>query len=146
MRFQIITYNIHKGIGGVDRHYRPERIVETLSHYEPDIVLIGTGSEVQFVMEAKEVLADEGISAQVVSMPSWELFDAQPDEYRHLVLPPDVPRLAVETGATLAWGRYADETIGIDHYGASAPYQRLYKEFGFTVENIVAKAKALLGS
>ncbi len=114
----------------------------------PEIVLIATGSEVEIALNAKAQLADEGIGARVVSMPSWELFDAQPDQYRASVLPEDVPRLAIETGVSLPWSHYvgADgEVIGLDRFGASAPYQKIYQEFGFTAENVVEKAKEVLG-
>ena len=113
----------------------------------PDLVLLATGSEVSLIMDAKDALAEEGISARVVSMPSWELFDAQPADYQDSVLLDGVPRLAVETGATLAWSRYlnrGDAMIGIDHYGASAPAEILFEKFGFTVENVVEKAKELV--
>jgi transketolase len=114
---------------------------------EPDIVLIGTGSEVSLALNAGRELAAEGIEAQVVSMPSWELFEAQPDSYRQAVLPPDVPRLAIEAGATLSWSHYIGEhgaVIGLDHFGASAPYEEIFEAFGFTVENVVKKAKEVL--
>ncbi len=113
----------------------------------PEIVLIATGSEVPLAMDAKAALAGEGISVRVVSMPSWELFDVQPAEYRESILLTDVPRLAIETGSTLAWSRYVGEkgaVIGMDHFGASAPANILFEKFGFTVENVVVKAKELL--
>ena len=82
-------------------------------------------------------------------MPSWELFDAQPQSYRDAVLPPDVPaRLSVEMGATQGWRRYVGDhgdVLGIDHFGASAPAEELQREFGFTAQNVVKRAKALLG-
>ncbi len=114
----------------------------------PEIVLIGTGSEVEIALEAKAKLADDGIGARVVSMPSWELFDAQPREYRESVLPSGLPRLAIETGVSLGWSHYIGDggaIIGLDRYGASAPYQTIYQELGFTAENMVEKAKDLLG-
>lgn len=113
----------------------------------PQIVLIATGSEVVLAMEARQKLAEQGIAARVVSMPSWELFDAQPREYRHHVLPPPLPRLAIEAGVTLAWGRYVGENgavIGLDRYGASGPYKVLFRELGFSVDNVIAHARALL--
>ncbi len=113
----------------------------------PEVVLIATGSEVHLALEAKARLADQGVAARVVSMPSWELFDAQPAEYRHSVLPPELPKLAIEAGSTLAWARYVSEdgaALGIDHFGASAPYQTIYREYGFTAENIAARALDLL--
>lgn len=113
----------------------------------PQIVLIATGAEVALAMEARQKLAEQGIAARVVSMPSWELFDAQPREYRQHVLPPHLPRLAIEAGVTLAWGRYIGENgavIGLDRYGASGPYKVLFRELGFNVDNVVAHARALL--
>ncbi len=111
---------------------------------EAEIVLIATGSEVEIAKEAKALLAEDVIGTRIVSMPSWELFDAQPEDYKNSILPPDLPRLAIETGVSLGWSKYADAVIGLDHYGASAPYQTIYKEFGFTAENVAAKAKELL--
>jgi transketolase len=113
----------------------------------PDVVLIATGSEVHIALEARESLAAEGIDAQVVSMPSWELFDAQPDEYRAAVLPQDVPRLAIEAGVTIGWSRYLDQkgaVIGLDRFGASGPYKILFEQFGFSVENVVENVRAVV--
>ena len=110
----------------------------------PDVILIASGSEVSLALAAREPLAREGLAARVVSLPSWELFDAQPAEYRAAVLPPDVPRIAIEAGATLAWPRYLDgvgAVIGLDRFGASAPAPVLFEQFGFTVEHIVQKAR-----
>jgi transketolase len=82
---------------------------------------------------------------RVVSFPSWELFEEQDEAYRESVLPKHITaRLAVEAGATLGWERYAKSVIGVDHYGASAPYKVIFQKFGFTVENVVAKAKELI--
>ncbi len=114
---------------------------------DPDIVLIATGSEVALAMAAVAPLAEKGIAARVVSMPTWELFDAQSAEYRASVLPPAVPRLAIEAGSTLAWARYTGDngaTIGIDHFGASAPGKTVFEKFGFTVENVVEQARLLV--
>jgi transketolase len=115
----------------------------------PAVLLIGTGSEVELVLGAYERLVAEGIAARVVSMPSMELFARQPSEYRDLVLPPAVhARLAVEAGVAQPWYRWVGErgvVLGIERFGASAPYERIYREFGFTVENVVRQAKALLG-
>ena len=116
---------------------------------KPDIILIASGSELQLVVRAYDRLCEEGIAARVVSMPSWELFERQEAEYRDAVLPPDVTnRLVVEAGATFGWDRYAGDyglVIGIDRFGASAPSPVNMKEFGFTVENVEAKARVLLG-
>ena len=113
-----------------------------------DVVLIATGSEVQLALAAREQLAQEGVAARVVSMPSCELFDAQPDDYRAAVLPPDTPRLAIEAGITMAWARYLGargRAIGLDRFGASAPAGVLFEKFGFTVENVVKQAQDLVG-
>lgn len=115
---------------------------------QPQVILIGTGSEVALCVEAYRQLAAEGVAARVVSMPSWELFDAQPQEYRNAVLPPDVTcRIGVEAGVSLGWEKYLGlqgRFIGMSGFGASAPYQQLYEHFGITAQRIVAEAKALL--
>jgi transketolase len=113
----------------------------------PDLLLIGTGSELQLVVAAQEQLAKKGIHARVISMPSWRLFDEQDQSYRDQVLPPGVPaRLAVEAGVSQGWERYTGcqgEMLGIDHFGASASAEVLFEKFGFTVENVVAHAEGL---
>lgn len=113
----------------------------------PKAVLIASGSEVSLAMQARERLAGEGIAARVVSMPSWELFDAQSAQYRESVLPAGVPCLAIETGITLAWSRYVcphGSAIGLDRFGASAPAKTLFEQFGFTVENVVKQVHELV--
>jgi transketolase len=110
-----------------------------------DLVLIGTGSEVSLCITAREQLTAEGLSVRVVSMPSWELFAEQPGAYRDSVLPPAVPTLAVEAGASLGWERYADDVIAIDHFGASAPGSVVLARFGYNPEYVAARARALLG-
>jgi transketolase len=110
----------------------------------PDVVLIGTGSEVQVCVEAREQLEARGIAARVVSMPSWSLFEQQPAEYRIEVLPPGVPTVAVEAGVRFGWERYADDVVGIDRFGASAPADVLMRELGITPEHTVERALALL--
>jgi len=116
---------------------------------KPSLILLASGSEVGLIVEATEKLQADGIAVRCVSMPSWELFEAQPQGYRDLVLPPGVSaRLAVELGATQGWDRYVGphgDVLGIDHFGASAPAGKLLQEFGFTVDNVVHRAKALLG-
>ena len=112
----------------------------------PDVILVASGSEVSLAMAAREQLTKEGVAARVVSMPSWELFDAQPADYRAAVLPAGLPRVVIEAGVSLAWARYAGNggsVIGLDRYGASAPYKILFDQFGFTVENIVHKVRTL---
>ncbi|MGF1538655.1 MAG: transketolase [Elainellaceae cyanobacterium] len=115
----------------------------------PDIILIGTGSELSLCVEAAKQLREGGTKVRVVSLPSWELFDAQDEDYRESVLPKDITkRLSVEAGSTFGWCRYvgsAGASIGIDHFGASAPGKICMEQFGFTVDNVLAKAKALLG-
>ncbi len=116
---------------------------------QPELILIATGSEVPLAAAAYERLAEEGVAVRLVSMPSWELFAEQEQSYRHSVLPPTVKaRLAVEAGATLGWERWVGElgeVIGIDRFGASAPYTVLMEKFGFTVEHVVKRAKGVLG-
>lgn len=113
-----------------------------------DAILIATGSEVGLAMDAADVLAQDGIGVRVVSMPSWELFAAQPRAYRDTVLPPEISaRVAVEAGVTLGWERWVGargRIIGLDRFGASAPANVLFEQFGFTVENVVAQVKTVL--
>jgi transketolase len=115
---------------------------------KPSLILIASGSEVGLILDAAEKLRADGIAVRCVSMPSWELFDAQPQAYRDDVLPPAVTaRLAVELGVSQGWDRYVGpngDMLGIDHFGASAPADVLLREFGFTVTNVVARAQALL--
>ncbi len=115
---------------------------------KPAIVLLASGSEVELAIGAYERLTAEGIAARVVSVPSMELFARQPQEYRDAVLPPTVAaRLAVEAAAPQPWYRWVGDhgaVLGIERFGASAPYQRIYQEFGLTVENVVRRAKELL--
>jgi transketolase len=115
---------------------------------KPDIILIATGSEVHITLEAQKRLALENIAARVVSMPSWELFEQTPREYKDRVLLPDVAvRLAIEAGSPMGWERYVGNSgaiIGIKDFGASAPGGTVMKKFGFTSENIVQKAMDLL--
>ena len=109
-----------------------------------DVILIGTGSEVSLCLAARDLLSKEGVSARVVSMPSWELFRKQPPTYRDEVLPPGIPRIAVEAASPIGWREWADATVTLDHFGASAPGEVLFEKFGFTAENVAAKAQELL--
>jgi transketolase len=109
-----------------------------------DVVLVATGSEVHLALSAREVLATSGVSARVVSMPCWELFEAQPPGYRQRVLPADVPRLGVEAARAFGWRDWADDVVSLDRFGASAPADVLFREFGFTPENVAARARWLL--
>ena len=115
---------------------------------ETQVILMGTGSEVQLALEAQKLLAGEGVQARVVSMPSWELFAAQTAEYQHTVFPPHIKaRVSIEAGTTFGWERYIGDqgkAIGFNHFGASAPYETIYKEFGITAEAMAEAALSLL--
>ncbi|CUA83098.1 MULTISPECIES: transketolase [Gulbenkiania] len=113
----------------------------------PQAVLIATGSEVELALKAQEALAAEGVAVRVVSMPATTVFDRQDKAYQAEVLPLGVPRLAIEAGVTDFWRKYVGlegDVVGIDHFGESAPAPVLFREFGFTVENVVARTRALL--
>ena len=114
----------------------------------PELILIATGSEVALALEAQDELAKQGIAARVVSMPCGELFDQQPAEYQRQVLLPQVPKLAIEAGATQGWWRYVGgegDVIGLDRFGASAPGDVVMEKLGFSVDNVVARARKLVG-
>jgi transketolase len=115
---------------------------------KPDVILIGTGSEVSLCLEAYEQLRAEGVKARVVSMPSWELFDEQTTEYRDSVLPPSVrARVSVEQAATFGWSKYVGDTgqsIGMRSFGASAPLKQLMHKYGFTVDRVIDAAREQL--
>jgi transketolase len=110
---------------------------------EPQVVLVGTGSEVALCVEAAEVLATNGVRASVVSMPSWDRFAKQSAGYQDEVLPAEVPVLSVEAAVTFGWERYADESIGIERFGASAPGNVVMDKLGINVANVVAAATRL---
>jgi transketolase len=116
---------------------------------EPDLVFLATGSELELAVEARKELAGKGIDVRVVSMPSWELFDAQDADYRASVLGPQgTPRVSVEAGTVIGWARYTGENaahVGVDRYGASGPGNDVLKMLGFSVENVTATALELLG-
>ena len=128
--------------------HRGAYILSEDHHGTPDLILIGSGSEVQIAIDAALELKEKGISVNVVSMPSWQIFDKQPEEYRNQVLPPEVKaRIVVEAGASQGWHRYLGEKSiigGIDHFGASAPSKILYEKFGITVDRVVEEALKLL--
>ncbi len=115
---------------------------------KPEIIIIATGSEVHLALEVYEKIQAEGIHARVVSMPSWELFEDQSEEYKKKILPPEITaRISIEAGATFGWQKYVGSrgvTIGIDHFGASAPGKILLEKFGFTAENVIREVKILL--
>jgi len=113
----------------------------------PEIILIGTGSEVHLCLSAAQLLKEDGIKVRVVSMPSWELFFKQPEEYRKGILPSDLPKVAVEAGSSLGWKEIVGDrgvVVGMETFGASAPGDELMERFGFTPSNVAQKAKQLL--
>jgi transketolase len=131
---------VHEGVA------RGAYIVSDPATEQPEIILLATGSEVSLALETGKLLGQQSISSRVISIPSWELFDQQPADYRESILPSSIPiRVSIEAGSTQGWHRYVGDkgiTIGIDHFGASAPYQILYKEFGLTADQIVKKVLA----
>ncbi len=116
---------------------------------EPEVLLLATGSETALAVEAHGELSKQGVRARVVSFPSWELFEAQPQEYRDSVLPPSVrARLSIEAGVGMGWHRWvgdAGDIVSVDRFGASAPYKEIYKRYGLTVADVVARALRLIG-
>jgi transketolase len=113
----------------------------------PEITLIATGSEVQLALAARKKLEAQGIRARVVSLPSWNLFVTQSAEYREAVIPPEVPMLAIEAGTPLGWRPYfgpSIDVVGVDRFGASAPGEIVMREYGFSVENVLQQALALI--
>jgi transketolase len=111
---------------------------------DPDITLIGTGSEVQVALAAATRLSDRGIAARVVSMPSWELFEAQPPGYRETVLPAGRPAVSMEAGIAQGWSRYAQSHVSIERFGISAPGPQVLADLGITAERVAAAARELL--
>ncbi|SDY59563.1 transketolase [Tindallia californiensis] len=122
-------------------------ILEDAENGKPDILLMATGSEVELVMGAAEILKTKGYQPRVISMPSWELFESQSQEYKDRVMPPEIrKRVAVEAGSTLGWYKYVGldgKVIGLDHFGASAPAGVLFEKFGLTVDNVVEASLSL---
>ncbi|MFP5106235.1 transketolase [Neobacillus sp. C211] len=123
-------------------------VVSPSERETPDALLLATGSEVSLAVEAQKALAGEGVHVSVVSMPSWDRFEQQSQEYKESVLPRSVKkRLGIEVGASFGWHKYTGDegdVLAIDHFGASAPGEKIMEEFGFTVNNVVARVKALL--
>jgi len=137
-----------EGFGQADQVSKGAYVYAGLSD-KPDLILIATGSEVQFAVEARQILEAEGVSVRVVSAPCLEWFDAQSKDYQESVLPKQVKaRVSIEAGVTDGWRKYVGdngESIGIDHFGASADYKTLYTEFGITTNKVVEAAKKVLG-
>jgi transketolase len=127
----------------------PYAVIADTPGGNPEVIIIASGSEVSLAIEAHEQLLTEGIRSRVVSMPSWEIFERQSQEYRDSVLPPDVlARVAVEQASTLGWERYvgfSGYVIGMKTFGASAPLKELQRKFGFEPDQVVAAAKKQLG-
>jgi transketolase len=119
-------------------------VLENAQGGRPDIVLVASGSEVHLILDARNQLSSRGVSARVVSMPSWELFDAQPAAYRLDVIPPDIPSLAVEAGVPQGWRAYVDDVIGLRRFGASARGNVVMEKLGFNVQNIASRAQQLM--
>ena len=118
--------------------------IVTDSDGQPDVVLVGTGSEVEVCVDAADRLRELGRNVRVVSLPSWDRFAEQDDSYRESIMPPGVPRLSVEAATTFGWERYADDSIGIDRFGASAPGELVLDKLGINVDHVVERANALL--
>jgi transketolase len=139
------------GVGAVEGALRGGYVFYENAPNGLDIVLIASGSEVEIAFNAAKTLAAEGVGVRVVSLPSWELFEQQGPEYINKVLPVGVKKLAIEAASPFGWERWVGNdphlgaVLGINHFGASAPYQRIYEEFGLTPAHAVAKAKQLLG-
>ncbi|MBC6609922.1 transketolase [Hymenobacter sp. BT507] len=123
-------------------------ILKDADNGKPELILIGTGSEVSLALEAQEKLAQEGVAVRVVSMPSWELFELEETDYQHKVLPPNVrKRIAIEAGSPIGWHKYVTDegtTISMNRFGESGPGEEVMAEFGFSVENVVNQARELL--
>ncbi len=129
---------------GTDAEEVPRGAYAVTDVAEPDIVLVATGSEVHLAADAATLLGERGVAARVVSMPSWELFEVQDDDYQEAVLPGDVPVLSVEAATSFGWSRWADDHVALDRFGASAPAGDLFDEFGFTPEAVAEAALDLL--
>jgi len=134
--------------GPADGLQKGAYVVRDPQDSRPDLLLMASGSEVHIALAAAAALSDKGIAVRVVSVPCWELFEEQPEEYRRMVLPPEVTaRLAVEAGVPQGWYRYVGSrgiVIGLTHFGASAPYEVLYEKFGLTAEQVVEKSLKIL--
>ena len=123
-------------------------VLKDADNGQPELILIGTGSEVSLALEAQQALAKEGVAVRVVSMPSWELFEMQDADYQHQVLPPNVrKRIAIEAGSPIGWHKYVTDegtTISMNSFGESGPGEEVMAHFGFTVDNVVKQAKKIL--
>jgi transketolase len=113
---------------------------------DPAVVVVGTGGELSVALDAAERLAEDGIRARVVSMPSWELFAAQDEAYRESVLPRDLPSVSVEAGISQGWERWVDRSVSIERFGASAPGTEVLRRLGITAENVAGVATELVAT
>ena len=138
----VIDASKHDVYGGVSKG---AYVLEDVAN--PQVILMGTGSELWPAVDAAKLLAKDGIAARVVSFPSWRIFEEQSAEYKASVLPVGIPKVSVEAGATQGWWKYVGQdgdVVGVDRFGASAPGPKVLAEYGFTAENVAARAKALL--
>jgi len=130
------------------RAKRGAYILTEAKNGNPDLILIASGSEIHIAVDAAQELKENGVAVRVVSMPSWEVFDDQPEDYKNQVLPSNIKaRIAIEAGSTQGWHRYVGEkshVVGIDHFGASAPSKILFEKFGITVDRVVEEALRLI--
>jgi transketolase len=147
-RQNVPTWDRSQGWGAASEVARGGYVLRDAAQGQPQVILLGTGSEVGACLQAQDILAARGVAARVVSMPCFELFDAQPAEYRDSVLPPHVTaRVGVEAGIVQGWEKYLLPTgrfVGLSDYGASAPFQTLYEQFGITAEAVAQQALELL--
>jgi transketolase len=146
---QVVTIQDRTIMAPADGLKRGAYVLKDLGTGKPQIILMASGSEVPMIVEAGYQLAEMGVNVRLVSFPSWELFEQQSEAYREEVLPAEITaRVVVETGIGMGWEKYVGGKgclITMSGYGASAPYKILYEKYGFTVENVTAQAKKLLG-
>lgn len=146
-RQDVLTLD-HAWFAAADGLRRGAYVLADASGGKLELILIATGSEVTLIVAAREKLLAQIIAVRIVSLPSWELFDVQPQEYRDAVLPPSIgARLAVEAGVPQGWHRYVGDrgdVLGVERFGASAPGNVMLREYGFNVDNVCARALALL--
>jgi transketolase len=140
------TYD-RAGLGSAEGVLRGGYVLRDVE--DPQVALLGTGTELSLAMQAADLLAAEGVRARVVSLPCWELFDAQDKEYRDTVLPPSLrARVAVEAGRSIGWERYvgdAGAVVAVDRFGASAPFQEIYTRYGITADAVAEAARRVIG-
>jgi transketolase len=131
-------------LAGADGLGRGAYILSEADKDAPQAIVVATGSEVSVALEAQEALRGEGIAVRVVSMPSWELFDAQPPDYTGSIFPTGVPVVSVEAGVSQGWERFADAMVSIERFGASAPGPEVMAKLGITPDAVVGRVQELL--